>query len=212
MSVAGEPGLPGLQKLPGEGETAGVFWASAGIALLIEAVALTLAGWNGHWMVHPKKSADTSNFIEAQVYEAPKETHLVDQAKPVAAPARHEVTLSKIPNHGRQAKPEESKIQEENQTESGPKYAPTHGPIAIFSPPPVIPSYMQDRDLKASVVIDFLVSGQGNTTPRLVGSSGDEELDAIALAAVKKWQFRPAESDHHPIDSKVRLRIVFEVK
>lgn len=76
----------------------------------------------------------------------------------------------------------------------------------------MIPAYLQNQELKTSVVIDFFINSQGGVTPRLVGSSGNEELDAIAIEAVKKWQFRPAENDHHAIDSKVRLRIVFEVK
>jgi TonB family protein len=61
-------------------------------------------------------------------------------------------------------------------------------------------------------VIDFFVDSQGESTPRLVGSSGNEELDAITLATVKKWQFRPAEQDGKPIDAKTRLRVEFEVQ
>jgi TonB family protein len=52
----------------------------------------------------------------------------------------------------------------------------------------------------------------GVVTPRLLSSSGNEELDVIALNTSRQWQFRPAESDHVAIDSKVRLRILFEVK
>jgi len=76
----------------------------------------------------------------------------------------------------------------------------------------LIPSYLQDQNFKTSVVIDFFVSALGSVTPKLVGSSGNEELDALALNTAKKWQFRAAEKDHHTIDSKVRLRIIFEVK
>jgi TonB family protein len=60
-------------------------------------------------------------------------------------------------------------------------------------------------------VIEFLITASGGVTPRLLRSSGNDELDAIALTTVKKWQFRPAEQDHKAIDSKIRLRIVFEV-
>ena len=186
--------------------------ASGAVALAIEFIVLIMAGWNGHWLSHPQKtSVDTSNYIEAQIFEIPEETHLVEQSKPIA-PAKHEMTISKVVDKGREAKPDENKIQDENQTQSGAPLAPTHGPVAIFSPSPHIPAYLQDKELHVSVVIDFLVSALGQSTPRLVGSSGNEELDAIALEAAQKWQFRPGEKDHHPIDAKVRLRIVFEVK
>jgi len=177
-------------------------------ALIFELLALTAFGTNWHWLAHPPKTDDTSNFIEAQIFELPPEAQLMEKT---AVHAKPEVTISKTPNKGREAKPDE-KVQEENQTQSGSQLAPTHGPVAIFSPSPKIPAYLQDKDLHTSVVIDFFVTAQGIATPRLVGSSSNEELDAIALAAAKKWQFRAAEKDHLPIDSKVRLRIMFEVQ
>ena len=180
------------------------------IGLVIEALLLTLFGWNGHWLAHPQSRADDAGFIEAQIFEVPPETHLVEQ-KAAAVPL-HEKVLSRVVHQGREEKPEEKQNDEQNQTDSGPPAPPTHGPLAIFSPPPHIPSYLQDQDLHASVVIDFLVTALGHSTPHLVGSSGNEELDAIALEAAQKWQFRPAEKDHKAIDAKVRLRLEFEVK
>jgi TonB family protein len=182
------------------------------LAAMLELTLLTAMGIQSHWLAHPASKSDgRENFVEAQIFELPKENRLVEQNKPVAL-ARHEVTLSKEANKGREAKPDENKVQDENQTESGPKLAPTHGPVAVYSPSPHIPAYLQEKELHVSVVIDFFVSAQGQTTPRLVGSSGNEELDAIAIDTAKKWQFRPAETDHKAKDSKVRLRIVFDVQ
>jgi TonB family protein len=190
----------------------GVLWKSSLAAFCIEALLLTAVGWNSHWLAHPQRTTeDTSNFIETQIFELPHQEQLVEKTKP-AAPAKAEATLSKVVDRGRQAKPEESKVSEDNQTQGGSQLAPSHGPVAVFSPSPHIPAYLQDKELHANVVIDFLVSAQGHSSPRLVGSSGNEELDAIALETAKKWQFRPAEKDHQPIDAKVRLRIVFEVQ
>ena len=141
-----------------------------------------------------------------------EEAHLTEEKHAATpAPPQHEAAISKNPNQGRKSKPNENPFPEQNQTKEGPPMAPTHGPVALFAPPPQIPSYLQNQNLKASAVIDFLITAQGGVTPRLVGSTGNEELDAIALAAARNWQFRPAEKDHKPVDSKVRLRIVFEV-
>ena len=142
----------------------------------------------------------------------PPVAHLVDQTKPVSVAHHHEVALSKNPNRGRKAKPNEKLLDEKNQTQSGPQYGPTHGPIAVYTPAPAIPSYLQDDYLKASVVIEFMISSTGVATPRLIGSSSNDQLDAIALETVEKWKFRPAEKNNVPIDSKVRLRIEFEVQ
>jgi len=188
-----------------------VLLKSFAAAALIEAVILTGAGLYAHWLAHPQaKDADTANFIEAQIFQ-PQEAKLVED-KPVRQ-AKKEVALSKKVDAGHTAKTEdEKKIDEDNQTEGGQKLAPTHGPLAVFAPAPKIPVYLQDRDLHVSVVIDFYVSSLGVSTPKLIGSSGNDELDALALSTAAKWQFRPAENDHHAIDSKVRLRIVFDVK
>ena len=191
-----------------------ILFKCALVAFVLEALAITLIGWHEHWLAHPQKSntADETRFIEAQVFQIPKESHLVEEQKKTSVVKKIEPTLSRVPQDKPSKAPSGPAQPEENQTESGPKMAPSHGPVAIFAPPPVIPSYLQYKDLKTHVIIDFFVTNQGSATPKLVGSSGDEELDALALEAVKKWQFRPAEQDHKPVDSKVRLRILFEVK
>lgn len=193
-----------------------VFLRCAVVALICEGLVLTGIAWREHWLAHPQKTTglDESQFIEANVFEVPRTEHLVEEKKvKVPAPPPHaETTLSKAAGKGREAKPEEKTIEEENQTQEGPKMAPTHGPVAVYAPRPVIPPYLMTREFKASVVIYFLVNSRGEATPQLVSSSGNEELDAIAIATVKRWQFRPAEKDHHPVDSKVKLRIQFEVQ
>jgi TonB family protein len=179
------------------------------IAFVLEFVILTLLGWHSHWLVHPQPKGDTTKYIEAEVYQVPKMTHLMEE-KPVAAPKAPEAVLSKRPGQGKKA-PEKAETQEQNQTTGGPALAATHGPVAFYAPTPVIPEYLKNKDLNASAVIDFFIGAQGAVTPRLVGSTGNEELDALALTTAKKWQFRPAEQNHKPVDSKIRLRIIFQV-
>lgn len=181
------------------------------VAFVVEFSVLTFLGWQSHWLAHPQKTTglDPSKFIEAEVVRIPKETHLVEEKK-IAAPKTHEAVLSKVPGKGKKA-PEKSSLEPENQTKGGPALAPTHGPVAFYAPSPVIPQYLRDRELNTSAVIDFYITAQGSGNPRLVGSTGNEELDALALSTAKKWQFRPAEQNHKPIDSKIRLRILFQV-
>jgi TonB family protein len=190
-----------------------ILWKCALAAFFIEASILTLMGWKEHWLAHPHSTElDTSQFLEAQVFEVPPAAHLVEEKKIArVVKAKAEVALSKSPSQGKVPPLPLNSLQEENQTESGEKSAPTHGPIAVFAPAPVIPSYLQNREFKTAVAIDFYVNSKGGVITKLVGPSGSDELDAIALESVKKWLFRPAEKDHKAIDSKVRLRIVFVV-
>ncbi len=182
---------------------------SAIIALLLEFTILTAMGIRTHWLAHPQTTGlDATKFIEAEVYQVPQNAKLVEEKK-IATPKAKEMTLSQKVESGRKSTVEESKMDRQNQTDSGPAAAPNHGPIAVVAPPPLIPSYLQDKDINTSVVIEFLVNNQGQATPRLIGSSGNEELDAIALAAVKKWQFRPAEQNHKPIDAPSKLENVY---
>jgi TonB family protein len=196
--------------LPATEESSRVLWGSIIAALALETIILVAVGTHEHWLPRAAKPVDESNFIEAQVF-VPPETHLTEE-KAQPAVAKPEATISKVANKGREAKPSEKVMPEENKTEGGPPLAPTHGPIATFSPSPKLPSYLQEADLHASVVIDFYVKADGSAEPRLAGSSGNEELDALALETAKKWKFRAGEQDHKAIDSKVRLRIVFDVQ
>jgi TonB family protein len=189
-----------------------VIWIAGLLAALLEIVVLTVFGYRGHWLAHPGKiGLDETKFVDAQIYEIPKEAKLIEKIAKIPPKVSHETTLSKEPAAGRTPAPSE-KFAAENQTADGPPPQGSHGPMAIYAPPPEIPSYLRDQDLKATVVVDFFVSAQGAVTPRLVGSSGNEELDAIAMETAKKWQFRPAEKDHKAVDAKVRLRILFTVQ
>ncbi len=193
---------------------ASLLFKAGAVGLGFELFVLLAVGWQQHWIAHPQRTTglDTTKFIEAQVFVAPPEpAHLVEEKK-VAVPAPHEATLSKRPDQGRKAKPNEAPPSDKNVTDSGPPALPTHGPIAVFAPTPAIPEYLKNQEIKGSAVIDFYVTAQGAVTPRLVGSTGNEELDALAISTAKRWQFRPGEENHKAIDSKVRLRIIFEVK
>jgi TonB family protein len=193
-----------------------ILWICAASAFVIEFLILTSVGIGQHWLAHPQKNSglDQDKFLEATMMQLPEDAHLEEEKPIEKAPAPKEIAISKKPDQGRKAKPNENPVEEKNQTQASNNVSlgPTHGPVAVFAPPPVIPSYLQNQELKASVVIDFFITGQGAVMPKLVGSSGNDELDAIAINTAKKWQFRAAEKDHKPVDSKVRLRIVFQVQ
>jgi TonB family protein len=182
-------------------------YQSAGIALGLELLFFLALGI-GHLPLF-RNPFDSAQYVEAQILQLPANSHLTGAQ---ATTPDDEVVFN--PHH-RQAKrtpkPPPPQAPEQNKVEAGPDYGPTHGPVALYSPSPVIPTYLRDQNLKTSVVIEFLITAQGQVTPRLLESSGNNELDSIALNTVTKWQFKPAAQDNVPVDSKTRLRILFEV-
>jgi len=188
-------------------------------AAIIETLVLGAVGFDAHWLAHPQKTKglDPSAFIEAQVVQLPLEAKLTSEGS-IEKAAKRDTVISKVAAAGKKATDEEKKAienPEENVTkptsESGVQLGATHGPVAVFTPSPVLPSYLTSQDLNKTVIIEFFITAQGAVIPQLIASSDNEELDALAVATAKKWLFRPAEQDHKAVDSKVRLRIVFEV-
>jgi TonB family protein len=181
---------------------------SAGWALLLELLFFLALGI-GHLPLF-RNPFDNAQYVEAQIMQLPENAHLTGAQ---ATTPDDEIVFN--PHH----KPVRRVVKktppppapEQNQVNAGPDLGPTHGPVALYSPAPVIPTYLRDQNLKTSVVIEFLITAGGQVTPRLLDSSGNNELDGIALQTVSKWQFKPAAQDNVPIDSKTRLRILFEV-
>ena len=185
------------------------------LAIAIELTAFWLIGQGSLPSPNASKSVDQtegSNYIETDIFQLPQKAHLFEEKPMMKTPAPQEVALSKIPDQGKASQPGQVDLEEQNQTENGSSPDEDHGPIAVIAPLPVIPNHLKDHELKTHVVIDFYVSTEGLPHPRLVASSENQELDAIALEAAQKWRFRPARVDKKSVAARVRLRIVFAVE
>jgi TonB family protein len=182
-------------------------------AIVVELGAL--AALTAHFSMKPAPVAVVSMApIEATIFEKPHEAHLSEEkpvhAKRAAAP---EPIISKTPSVGKEAaKAAPLNLPTENVVDNSKPAITSHGPVVVSSVSPKLPSYLKDQNLKTSVLIEFVVGSDGSSTPHLLGSSGNEELDAIALKSAEQWHFNPAVKDNQPVTSKVRLRINFEVQ
>ncbi|HVZ80614.1 MAG TPA: energy transducer TonB [bacterium] len=180
---------------------------AAGIALALEFLFFLALG-SGHWSFL-RDTFDPAGYVEAQIVQLPANAHLTGAE---AVQVEEEVIFSRKQSRKKRVEKKElPKAPEKNQVDAGPDLGPTHGPVAIYAPAPVIPAYLRDQNLKTHVVIEFLITAQGVVTPRLLDPSGNDELDAIALKTASKWRFKPATNANVAIDSKTRLRILFEV-
>jgi len=103
--------------------------------------------------------------------------------------------------------------EQQNQTVAGaPPQVLTRGPQVESAPAPKLPSYLKNQNLKTSVLIEFLVTASGVSTPSLIGSSGNEEVDRLAAKGRSAMDLHGRALNEGKIDRrKVRLRINFEV-
>ncbi len=82
----------------------------------------------------------------------------------------------------------------------------------LTAPHPAIPSELHDHCFKSCCIARFLINPDGKAQVKLLSSSGSEDLDEAALAALKQWKFRPATLNGEPVPSTRRIKIEFAVE
>ncbi len=84
--------------------------------------------------------------------------------------------------------------------------------VPTHSPQPTIPDDLRSEALDKTFVAEFVVGPDGTPTEIKVSqSTGNDELDKIALDTAKQWRFKPATRDGAPVESRIRLHIEFQV-
>lgn len=82
----------------------------------------------------------------------------------------------------------------------------------IQSPQPTLSDDLRAEALDKTCVAEFTVRADGTpTNVKVSQSTGNDELDRIALETARQWRFKPATRDGQPIESRVRLHIQFQV-
>ncbi len=162
-------------------------------------------------VAHVTEKVPVLTAIEAELFEKPvTPTHVLAERSPTHRAAVPEKLFSVTPGFAKSA--DAAPFPAVNQVVQGAPPILTHGPVVISAPSPRLPVGLRDQNLKTSVLIEFTVDVDGRSTPHLVGSSGNDELDAAALRASRDWRFDAAMIESHPVLSKVRLRINFQVE
>jgi protein TonB len=83
----------------------------------------------------------------------------------------------------------------------------------LHNPAPEYPALAMRRNWEGTVLlrVHVLASGKPGEV-QLQKSSGHEQLDDAALAAVKRWSFAPAKQGNNPIDGWVSVPIDFKIQ
>ena len=116
------------------------------------------------------------------------------------------------------AAPREEPIAQEFTSHYLPPAAPPAGipdpiltkPTPLDNPPPPYPARAVARGIEGTVQLTLSISADGRVTGvELDVSSGSALLDRAALAAVRRWRFRPGERDGVPQAMELPWRVVF---
>jgi protein TonB len=93
-----------------------------------------------------------------------------------------------------------------------PAPAPTPvDPQVVYDPRPTIPNDLLGSDLDTNFWALFTIHTDGTADVKMLQSTGNEELDQIAIQCAKEWKFKPATLDGKPVESYERLDVQFQV-
>lgn len=82
-------------------------------------------------------------------------------------------------------------------------------PVPVRTVAPDYPDELRREGLSGLVMVKCSIDEQGNVTETLVEKSSNAAFEKPAIAALKKWKFKPAKQDDKPVAIKVSIPIKF---
>jgi protein TonB len=82
-------------------------------------------------------------------------------------------------------------------------------PVPVRTSAPEYPDELRREGVSGLVMVKCQIDAQGNVTSTEVEKSSNAAFEKPAMAAVKKWKFKPAKQDGAPIEIKVSIPIKF---
>jgi periplasmic protein TonB len=85
----------------------------------------------------------------------------------------------------------------------------TEPPVPVRTVAPEYPSELRREGVSGLVMVKCSIDEKGDVTETLVEKSSNAAFEKPAVAAVKKWKFKPAKQDGNPVAIKVSIPIKF---
>ena len=83
-------------------------------------------------------------------------------------------------------------------------------PKAISAPDPNFPDLPADAEPRGTVVLLIGVNTKGRVEVVRVLRSDEAAFEKSAVATVRKWKFKPAMEDGHPVPVQISVEIKFQ--
>lgn len=84
-------------------------------------------------------------------------------------------------------------------------------PVAQKTPHPEFPRNMWREQIEGFVVLDVIVTAEGNVSSPKVISSTNHEFEANALAAISQWKYRPGRKAGEAVATHLQLPVRFTI-
>ena len=85
----------------------------------------------------------------------------------------------------------------------------TEPPVPVRTVAPDYPVQLKRDGVTGVVMVKCTIDEKGNVTETTVEKSSNDAFDEPAVAALKKWKFKPAKQDGNPVAIKVSIPIKF---
>lgn len=82
-------------------------------------------------------------------------------------------------------------------------------PVAVRTVAPDYPEELRRDGVNGLVMVKCTVDEQGNVIDPTVEKSSNAAFEKPALAALKKWKFKPGKQDGNPVATRVSIPIKF---
>ena len=83
-------------------------------------------------------------------------------------------------------------------------------PKATFSPDPKFPDLPEGDEQRGTVVMLIGVNVKGHVGAVRVLRSDETAFEKTAVETVRKWKFKPAQKDGHPVPVQITVEMKFE--
>jgi protein TonB len=87
--------------------------------------------------------------------------------------------------------------------------AARENPVPVRTVAPEYPRDLKNQGVSGLVMVKCTIDEQGNVGETEVTKSSNEQFDKFAVAAIKKWKFKPARQDGNAITVQVTIPIKF---
>jgi protein TonB len=84
-------------------------------------------------------------------------------------------------------------------------------PSPVFQPAPVFPVALKREVSQATVLVEFIVSNRGKVVEAVAVDSSYRGFEDAAVAGVMRWQFKPGMKGGRPVNTRMRVPLVFRV-
>lgn len=84
--------------------------------------------------------------------------------------------------------------------------------VPVRTVAPQYPADLKRQGITGLVMVTFTVTAQGTVENPVVEKSPHPDFTREAIAAVRKWKFRPARLNGEPVENKVTVPIQFRLE